>query len=268
MGKIKPEEKQLLTINFGILGVLILASTILHHFFPGVLSVPSHEGIPFYSFPSLFTQDLIPIGLSYLCFVHSIKYMGLWQASVFLSGSFVFTGLEESMWILAGRFSGIQETYYFSRAFLWFVETPVMACLGWYFIAYACVYISSLILKNRGLWTRAICGGLIAMDLDLWLDPVQTSPEWKSWFWLSPDKINIFSIPLSNFIGWFLLIFLFALVFEKLPVLEKRYGQAWATLRFYGILLLLEVGILIFFGIYGTFVMKYIPLTNLTLGGI
>ncbi|MCX5860316.1 MAG: hypothetical protein NT056_10600, partial [Proteobacteria bacterium] len=81
--------------------------------------------------------------------------------------------------------------------------------------------------------------------------------------------INIFSIPLSNFMGWFLLIFLFALVFEKLTVMEKRYGQTWATLRFYGILLLLEVGILIFFGIYGTMLLPLIPNPiNLTLGGI
>ncbi|MDD5223775.1 MAG: carotenoid biosynthesis protein [bacterium] len=263
------KERRLLIINFGILGIVIIASTILHHFFPQVLDVPSHEGIPYYSFPELLIQDLIPIGLTYLCFKHSLHYLGPWQASMFLSGSFVFTGLEESMWILAGRYSGIQETYYFSRGFFWFFETPVMACLGWYFIAYACVYISSLILKNHGLWTRAICGGLIAMDIDLWLDPVQTSPEWKSWFWLSPDKINIFSIPLSNFIGWFLLIFLFALVFDKLPALEARRGQTWATLRFYGILLLLELGILIFFGMYGTIVMPLFPEpVNLTLGGI
>ena len=43
--------------------------------------------------------DLFTILLGWICFRHANKYFGFWMASCFLIGSFVFTGLEESMWI-------------------------------------------------------------------------------------------------------------------------------------------------------------------------
>jgi uncharacterized membrane protein len=208
---------------------------------------------------------------------------------IFLGGSFVFTGIEESMWILLGRYASelqaalpssqtavlgqggqeISGTYYFTRGFFWFIETPLLACLGWFFVAYSCVYVANLILPRARLGFRAAAGGLLAMNLDLWLDPVQTHETFKSWIWAQADRINIFSIPLSNFMGWFLLIFLFALVFERLPDMVKRWGPAQAALYFYGVLFALEIGILIFFGIYGSIAMRLIPEPiNLTIWGL
>jgi putative membrane protein len=80
---------------------------------------------------------------------------------------------------------------------------------------------------------RAIIGGLIAMGIDLWMDPVATSPEIMSWVWGKADFLLFFGIPIYNFIGWFLLIFLFAILWEKLPQMEKRWGRAKATNRFF-----------------------------------
>jgi putative membrane protein len=211
---------------------------------------------------------------------------------IFLGGSFVFTGIEESMWILLGRYQAeiqawsvshgglsaadlgeqaahVEGTYYFTRGFFWFLETPLLACLGWFFVAYACVYVADLVIPRAHVVWRALLGGLLAMNLDLWLDPVQTNPALKSWIWMSEDVINVFSIPLSNFIGWFLLIFLFAIVFERLPQMVEKRGPAKAAVYFYALLMAMEIGILFFFAIYGTIAMQIFkePI-NLTIGGI
>jgi hypothetical protein len=271
--------------------VSTLFFTVLHLGFPQVLDVPSNQGVPHTDLPTMFLLDLIPIGLAWLCFRHAWKRLGLYRAMIFLGGSFVFTGVEESMWILIGRYHSqiqaalggptaqaavmgpgsvaMQGTYYFTRGFFWFLETPVMACLGWFFVAYSCVYVAGILLPRAHVLWRAGLGGLLAVDLDLWLDPVQTSATFKSWVWVSPDAINIFSIPLSNFLGWFLLIFLFAIVFERLPAMEKKWGPAKAAVFFYAILMALEFAILGFFATYGAIAMRLIPKpVNFTIWGI
>lgn len=285
------EERRVAAVILAGLLVLTVFFTILHHCFPGVLDVPSTEGVPMMDYPSMFLLDLIPVFLAWLCFHHALRRHGWYLAVMFLSGSFVFTGLEESMWILLGRYhreieaalggpaagqaafgEGVKEvggTYYFTRGFFWFIETPVLACLGWYFVAYSCVYVAGILLPRAGETPRAALGGLLAVNLDLWLDPVQTSPTFVSWVWVSPDRINLFSIPLSNFLGWFLLIFLFALVYARLPAMLAKRGPLSATLHFYGVLLALEIGILFFFALYGGIAMRLIPKPlNFTIWGI
>lgn len=278
------EDKKVAAVILLSLTVLTIFSTILHHFFPSVLDVPVEEikakNVPLISMPAMFLLDLIPFGLAWFCFRHAWEKMGIYMATIFLGGSFVFTGLEESMWILLGRYQlqlqelvggenvahatfgesikNVEGTYYFTRGFFWFLETPVLACLGWFVVAYSCVYAAEILIPQRQYKWKATLGGLLAMNLDLWLDPVQTHEKWISWVWVSPDSINIFNIPLSNFIGWFLLIFLFALVFNRLPNMVKKDGYKKATFKFYGILLGLEFCILIFFIFYGAIAFRLV----------
>ena len=260
--------------------------TVLHHGYPQALRVPSLEGIPYSKVWQQMLLDLPALVCAWLAFRHAWLNLGLHRATLFLGGSFIFTGVEESMWILLGRYAqdiaaaaqglsqatGTQDvrgTYYFTRGGLWFLETPILACVGWFFVAYGCVFVADKVIPKAPLIARAALGGFLAMNVDLWLDPVQTAPEWKSWIWMETDPISLFSIPLSNFMGWFLLIFIFAIVFEKSPALFKRFGPWRGTLLFYGLLMALEIGILIFFAIYGTVLLKALPeKINFTLGGI
>jgi len=270
-----------------IIGLGLLLSTVfftaLHHGFPGVLHVPSNEGVPYSGYFAMFLLDLIPIGFAWLCFYHARQKLGLYRAMIFLSGSFLFTGLEESMWILFGRFQilnkimtffgkpleAVAGTYYFTRGFFWWLETPLVAFLGWFFIAYSCVYAANLLMPKANIITKAAFGGLLGVNLDLWLDPVHVHKAWQSWIWLANDPVNIFSIPFSNFIGWFLVIALFAILFEYLPGMVKKWGLAKGTAYFYLILVALEFCILMIVVIYGAIGMKIFPEpVNLTLWGL
>jgi carotenoid biosynthesis protein len=231
-----------------VLSVAVLASSVLHHGFPGVLNVPSNEGVPGADWLSLVLGDATAGAMSWLCFRHAAVHLGFYRAVLFLTGSFVFTGLEESLWILWGRFDPrLQGTYYFTKGALWFLETPASACLGWFLLAYSSVYIATLVFPRSSIVWRAALGGLLATNVDLWIDPVQTQPALRSWVWLSKKGLFIFSIPLTNFIGWFLLIFLFALVFERVPAMMERLGPARAAVRLFFQLFLLELAILVFF---------------------
>jgi len=283
--------------KFGLIAYLLLflviaASTWLHHGQPQVLRVPSNTDLDSWSRPTfeqtvlydrlsadeqarlrsegvplgddrlslVFLGDLFAVLLAAICFRHAVKHFGFWMASCFLIGSFVFTGLEESMWILLGRNlpeaaanplgEAVHGTYWFTKGGFWFFETPITACIGWFFIAYSCVLVAGKVFPRQGLWFRAAVGGLIAMGIDLWMDPVATSPEILSWVWAKGDVLLLFGIPHTNFIGWFLLIFLFALFWERLPLMEARWGRPRATGIFFTIIFLTEICILIFFVVW------------------
>jgi Carotenoid biosynthesis protein len=270
-------------IAFVVISTLI--STILHHGYPHVLRVPSNEGIPMSSLLEMFIADLLPIGMAWMCFRHGWRRTGLFRAMIFLGGSFIFTGVEESMWILIGRYGADivavltpaggsvppwYGTYYFTKGFFWFLETPVSACLGWFFIAYSGLYMAELVIPKAHNFTKAFLAGFLAMNIDLWLDPVMTSDKFKAWIWADqPGGIWLFSIPLTNFIGWFFLVFIFDWVYNWLPSLTEKRGPIKASIIFYGVLMVIEIAILLFFAVYGSVEQAlFSPVLNLTIWGI
>jgi len=282
-------------IAYSLVIAVTLFSTYLHHVQPQILSVPSNTDISSWQSPPFkdtylydhmtekeretflaegvpkgddvwyqFGMDLLTLFLALLVFLHSLKYCGFWMSTCFLIGSFVFTGLEESMFILLGRYlpagvvnafgEPVTGTYWFTKGGFWFIECPVQACVGWYIIAYSCVLTAGKVFPKRGLLWRAVVGGLIAMTLDLWMDPIVTSPEIVAWVWPKGGHLIIFGIPDSNFVGWFNLIFLFAIFWELLPRLQARWGRARASGLFFLILVGTEIAIAIGMVIYGTIV--------------
>jgi hypothetical protein len=252
------------------LATSVVASTLLHHRWPALLRVPPLDGVPRASPGEMLAADLVIIALASLCFVHAWVRRGAYLATAFLVGSFVFTGVEETMWILLGRFSASGGTYWFTRGFFWFLETPVTACIGWFLLAWATVWVADVVYPTAGVPRRAAIAGLIAMNLDLWIDPVQTHPVHAAWVWAEqPGGVWLLSIPITNFIGWFLLIFLFALVFDRLPDWVARLGVGRATVRFFAVLLALQAAILCFFALYGGVEQRLVrPRANLTAWGI
>jgi len=67
-----------------------------------------------------------------------------------------------------------------------------------------------------------------------------------NWVWAKGDCLLIFGIPHPNFLGWFFLIFLFAILWEQLPGWEGKWGRLKATWVFFVMLVVGEVTILAF----------------------
>ena len=292
-------DRKFVVVAYGFLILMIVFFTYLHHFRPEVLQVPSNsnvstwknptfeqtniydrmtdaertkiktEGIPgTHWIPVLFDSqgDWLAFIFSWLCFIHARRHYGLWMASCFLIGSFVFTGLQESIAILLGRFTAGQAyttaeqvtygTYFFTKGSLWFIETPVAVCLSWFWIAYSCVFTAGKVFPRMNLIGKAAVGGLTAMVIDLWLDPISTSPEFMMWLWAKGDQIRILGINHSNFVGWFLLIFLFAILWECLPPLVKKWGRFRASIAFFAIVLFADIFMLAILVIHNTYIVR------------
>ncbi len=275
-----PAEEKNVSLAIGIfMAAVIAASTVLHHLFPQVLSVPPNDGVNFSGYLQMFLLDLVPIGIGAVCFYHALGKYGRYGAMMFLGGSFFFTGLAENVWVLLGRYhlisafssqlKDVSGTYYFTRGFFWWGEIPAVICLSWFFIAYACVHIADVLLPRLSIWVKAALGGFLALSLDLWLDPVQVHPYWQSWKWISNESIKLFSIPLSNFAGWFLVIGLFAVAFDRLPRITARWGVRKGSGLFFLLLIALKAAVLALLMVYGVIAMKYVvPPVNFTLWGV
>ncbi|MHA1230098.1 MAG: carotenoid biosynthesis protein [Candidatus Helarchaeota archaeon] len=206
--------------------------------------------------PTLIFMDIIIIILSIFTFYHSYKTYGLWKSALFLIGSFFYTGLEEITWMTIGYFVPTFRTYqfnYYKAGFMWFLCIPVATCLGWYFIAYGCYYIAEKIFvkwqnSNWGLIKTAAVAGLLAMNIDLMVDPFAVRNE--QWYWLAAqnETIWILGIPYTNFVGWFLLIFIFAIFWQKVTDSRDKYGTVKSTIIFaVGLIGILLLTILIIF---------------------
>lgn len=86
-------------------------------------------------------------------------------------------------------------------------QVPLYVSCGWAMIFYAAYYTS--LNHGRGWLSIATLSGFLALSLDLVLDPGTVALG--LWQWLPPTEPSSvwpwFSVPWSNFVGWFLLIF-------------------------------------------------------------
>ncbi len=221
-------EKKIAVLLVGFFCFVIAVSTVLHHYYPYIMRVPDvppPRVMPGLSYAwELAIGDLISLAVAGFVLYHGLKKYGLGMISLFFIGSMVFAGLEENEWILlSGRILG-NKTYFFTRGGLWFLEIPVYTCLGWFYISYSCFEIFEILGKKWPRITRALAAGVFAMSLDLFADPVfvnigtiMTPPSvYGLWVWENVNTLRLFSIPLMNFVGWALLVFLFCLMFGYL----------------------------------------------------
>lgn len=264
-------DRKFLIIIYPILIASVIILTIIHHVFPSVFAVPLRQGP--YMFPSgmwifeLIFWDSLSIILSLILYAYTIKKHGFLLSTFFYTGSVIFTGLQECMWIYGGRFGLTYPTYYFTKAGLWFFDIPLYTCIGWFILAYCCVFTAEKLFSYKRVILTSFLGGFFAVSIDLWIDPMNVNlwrialnkpplpwfPNWGdflnpipggNWVWLMRDTLKIFSIPFMNFLGWFLVVFLFAILWGKVRIkLENNeWDKAKCTKMFYlGIPLLLLI---------------------------
>ena len=89
---------------------------------------------------------------------------------------------------------------------------PVIIGLGWSVNLFVCLHLGKDVAKRffkeqnfKQLFYTSLFAGLFALCLDLLEDPLAHHNNW--WIWpQSSQKIYIFTVPLTNYVGWFAII--------------------------------------------------------------
>lgn len=113
-------------------------------------------------------------------------------------GLFFLTGFFAEMYgVQTGRLFG---TYSYGEVLGWKIKgTPLMIGVNWVMLAY-CAGVASYMLIPRLHWGfRALLGAVLMVSLDLLIEPIAIRYEF--WYW--PGD----SVPLRNYLGWFLVAF-------------------------------------------------------------
>jgi putative membrane protein len=103
---------------------------------------------------------------------------------------------------------------------------------GWIAVCGTCLLLAEGILARPGedvlnsrrmRWQAPLLAGTIAVVLDLFIDPIAVAAGY--WVWIAPADVY-YEIPLLNFIGWFVLMFL-----APLAWIEVSRHSGWSTGR-------------------------------------
>ncbi|MHA1752149.1 MAG: carotenoid biosynthesis protein [Candidatus Helarchaeota archaeon] len=192
-------------------------------------------------------NEVLVFALTFMVIYHGYKKYGIKKIILFFSGGFLFAALEENEMILAGydlkgtTFMGIEVpmTYYFNYHgyILWFMAVPIVVACSWFLITYTSVQITQKITKRFVI--SSLLGAFIGMSMDLMIDPIMIRKY--NWIWLADldQAFWILQVPISNFIGWFLLIFSFNWLFYWYhdKYLEKRNWNQWKSILMFYVLM-------------------------------
>ena len=152
--------------------------------------------------------------LAALVFYAGSKRYGALRTGVFLAGALLWTALLENFAVLNGgytyyAYSGLIYPGYPGYLF-WVGTVPLWILLGWFVFAMsAYVLFHDVLLSNRSTVVQATAAGLFALNIDLMMDPAATGNN--LWVWLA-GSFRTLGIPLFNYIGWFILIFLYYVI--------------------------------------------------------
>jgi len=95
--------------------------------------------------------------------------------------------------------------------------------IGWGSILYLATWSAQRLRVNR--WVKPVAAGFLAVIVDLSLDPVATST--KLWHWNTKNgEVLVFGlVPFDNFLGWYLIVILYALVAREGLRYAGRYAM-------------------------------------------
>jgi len=158
-----------------------------------------------------------------------IRY-GWTVALFFLLGSIAWTTPLETLGISTGSYTYSAFAGSLFRGYpgylVWIGIVPLWIEMGWFIISASSfmIFHDFLIPRSKTI-AAALFAGLFAVDMDLMIDPIASSN--KLWVWIGPS-MSLMGIPLYNYVGWFLMIFLYDIIiwntvvgFRQIRILSK-----------------------------------------------
>lgn len=144
-----------------------------------------------------------------ICLIYSLKIYGINKTIRFFV-PITIAGI-------IGELSAMANTGYYYPDYLLYVtalggRVPVIFGLGWSVNLFLCFHLGQDVgvrffkEKNfKQIFFISIFAGLFALCLDLLEDPLAHHNNW--WVWPKiPDRLYLFDVPLTNYIGWFSII--------------------------------------------------------------
>ena len=179
-----------------------------------------------------FLGTLLPFITLSLVIIHSSLTLGKKKTTIFFITSFIFALGSESIGVKYGLIFG---HYYYNPVLapFFFGLVPVMIVVSWLPFIYISYTFANMILKGFGsqkpnikqnklfmivlLILLSAISGLVAVNLDMLLDPVVVSTQ--GWFWIGGGLY--FGVPISNFVGWFIVTFVVTFLFRLYESFKK-----------------------------------------------
>lgn len=121
---------------------------------------------------------------------------------------FVLSQSVELLAVQYGRYRYPDWLVYFPPHPAW---VPLGVGLGWAALVPTVMRISERILgEHAPPWRLGVLDGLMAVGVDLVLDPAVSNEPLRMWLWrgegMTPYRFWLFDVPVFNFVGWVLLI--------------------------------------------------------------
>lgn len=152
-----------------------------------------------------------------------IRY-GWMVALFFLLGSVAWTTPLETLGISTGSYtySAFAGTVFpgYRGYLVWIGIVPLWIEMGWFIVSASSfmIFHELLVPRSRTL-AAALFAGLFAVDMDLMIDPIASSN--KLWVWIGPS-MSLMGIPLYNYVGWFLMIFLYDIIIWNTVIVFRQ----------------------------------------------
>ncbi|MGC1376256.1 MAG: carotenoid biosynthesis protein, partial [Anaerolineales bacterium] len=193
------------------MAAIVLVSTIYHY-----LTTPIPASTP----PAtLFIYDILAALFVIPLLYHCLKVMGTTQGLLFFFTVSFFVGGLEALWVFLGKLGILGDAYDYSGGGVWFFGVPFYIAVGWFIWAYVFYFLARQLFPQASPLRVACLCGLMALCIDIWMDPsvvnsslVTHSPN--VWNWAQTTAPKIFTVPLYNFIGWFLSVATVVYVYE------------------------------------------------------
>jgi len=206
---------------YAVLGTLLVGGWVPAWFYPVAMPVMTALGMAF-------------------ALLHAAGQLG-WRRALFFWGVVFVVGLlMESVGVLTGwPYGPYHYTSKLGPRFLGLV--PYVIPLAWFMMMYPSWVIARRTLAAGGVrrapWAVAALTGWVMTSWDFLMDPMMV--HFHHWIWEVHGAY--FSVPLQNFLGWWLTVFLAILVFEasaRPPTLREnttaplRWAVVWYGLVF------------------------------------
>lgn len=167
-------------------------------------------------------SELFSYSIAVLFLFSGYLYRGWRVTLLFFVGSLYWTMLLENFGAIMHFFSYNVQTYptAYPVYLIWIGLVPFWISIGWFDVIFPAFQFSSLFAKDRTL-TKAVLVSLIAVNLDLLIDPAATASGLWAW---THESFYFLGVPITNYIGWFLLPFLFTIVFDITVIRRQSIG--------------------------------------------